>query len=91
MKRRFRVFRVTRSEEGCRTIWLCVGGHKPLAHLPRWRRRLLHLPSIRWRVWPRPWDQGDSWGPRCREYQRHHRDTLALRADGPGHKWEGSE
>ncbi len=23
-----------------------------LAHLPRWKRRRLHLPSIRWRLWP---------------------------------------
>lgn len=39
------------------TSWLCIGGHKPLAHLPRWRRRLLHLPSIRFRLWPKPWNQ----------------------------------
>ncbi len=32
------------------TIWLNIGGRKPLAHLPRWRRRLLHLPAIRWRL-----------------------------------------
>jgi hypothetical protein len=38
------------------TYWLCIGGHKPLAHLPRWKRRLYHLPSIRWRLWPRPWN-----------------------------------
>jgi hypothetical protein len=36
------------------TVWLHVGGRKPLAHLPRWRRRLLHLPGIRARLWPRP-------------------------------------
>lgn len=35
-------------------VWLSIGGHKPLAHLPRWERHLLHLPSIRWRLWPRP-------------------------------------
>ena len=39
-----------------RTRWLCIGGHKPLAHLPRWKRHLLHLPAIRWRLWPRPWN-----------------------------------
>lgn len=31
-------------------IWLNIGGRKPLAHLPVWRRHLLHLPSIRWRI-----------------------------------------
>lgn len=30
------------------TIWLCLGGHKPLAHLPRWKRLL--RPAIRWRL-----------------------------------------
>lgn len=35
------------------TIWLCIAGRKPLAHLPRWQRRLLHLPSVRYRVYPR--------------------------------------
>lgn len=30
--------------------WLCIGGKKPLARLPWWRRRLFHLPSIRWRL-----------------------------------------
>lgn len=33
-------------------VWLCIGGRKPLAHLSRWRRRLLHLPSVRLRLWP---------------------------------------
>lgn len=30
-------------------IWLCIGGRKPLAHLPaaHWRR---HMPVIRWRL-----------------------------------------
>ena len=38
------------------TIWLALAGRKPLAHLPRWRRRLFHLPSVRWRLWPKPWN-----------------------------------
>ena len=38
------------------TIWLCIGGRKPLAHLPRWRRWLFHLPAPRWRLWPKPWN-----------------------------------
>lgn len=29
-------------------VWLCLGGSKPLAHLPRWKRLL--RPSIRWRL-----------------------------------------
>ncbi len=74
-RRHFWVFSTYRGTEGCRTIWLNIGGHKPLAHLPRWRRHLLHLPSIRWRLWPRFWDQADAWGPRCREYLRQ-RDAL---------------
>jgi hypothetical protein len=32
------------------TAWLSIGGRKPLADLPRWRRHLFHLPSIRWRL-----------------------------------------
>lgn len=40
--------------------WLQIGGHKPLAHLPRWRRRLFHLPAIRVRLLPFPptWRDG---------------------------------
>lgn len=49
---RLRYLWITRSDQGA-TIWLCIGGRKPLAHLPRWRRNLLHLPGIRYRVWPR--------------------------------------
>lgn len=37
-------------------LWLNIGGRRPLAHLPRWRRHLMHLPAVRWRVWPRPWN-----------------------------------
>lgn len=33
-------------------LWLNIGGRKPLAHLPRWRRHLFHLPAIRLRLWP---------------------------------------
>lgn len=36
---------------GRTVVWLSVGGHKPLAHLPRWRRHLLHLPAVRVRLW----------------------------------------
>lgn len=32
-------------------VWLCIGGRKPLAHLPPWKRRFLHLPSVRKRLW----------------------------------------
>lgn len=38
------------------TYWLNIAGRKPLAHLPRWQRHLLHLPTVRWRLWPRPWN-----------------------------------
>lgn len=38
------------------TVWLSIAGRKPLAHLPLWRRRLLHLPAVRWRLWPKPWN-----------------------------------
>ena len=38
------------------TYWLSIGARKPLAHLPRWRRYLLYLPAVRWRLWPRPWN-----------------------------------
>lgn len=34
------------------TVWLQIGGHKPLAHLPRWRRLIFHLPVVRVRLWP---------------------------------------
>lgn len=33
-------------------IWLCIGGRKPLAELPKWRRHLFHLPTVRLRLWP---------------------------------------
>ncbi len=54
------------------TIWLQIGGRKPLAHLSRWERRLLHLPSIRWRLWPRPWNLN---GP-VKGYRRAYREVL---------------
>jgi hypothetical protein len=73
-----RVFNVSH-RDGCTTVWLSVAGHKPLAHLPRWKRRLLHLPSVRWRIWPRPWSPHDAWGPRCRHY--HEQQLILASAD----------
>lgn len=35
------------------TVWLSIGGRKPLAHVPLWIRRVRHLPAIRVRLWPR--------------------------------------
>lgn len=46
---RLRWLTATRSPGGL-IVWLAVGGRKPLAHLPRWRRRLCHLPAVRWRL-----------------------------------------
>lgn len=43
------------------TVWFALAGRKPLAHLPAWKRRWLHLPSVRFRLWPRPWDQSHAY------------------------------
>lgn len=60
------------------TVWAHIGGRKPLAHLPRWRRRLLHLPCLRWRLWPRPWNfNGPVAGYRAElQRARGHRNAL---------------
>jgi hypothetical protein len=70
---------ITRSAKGW-TIWIGIGGHKPLAHLPRWRRHLFHLPSIRWRLWPRPFRKsaynrrGRRWLYRVMEAERRNEE-----------------
>lgn len=52
---RLRYVWITRMPHGW-VVWLNIAGRKPLAHLPRWRRILFHLPSVRWRLWPKPWN-----------------------------------
>lgn len=49
-------------------LWLQVAGRKPLAHLPWWRRHLLHLPAVRVRLWPRPF--------RTRAYSNRRWETM---------------
>lgn len=46
---RLRWLTITHINDGW-TVWFAVGGRKPLAHLPPWRRRWLHLPAIRRRL-----------------------------------------
>lgn len=59
-------------------VWLSIGGHKPLAHLSRWERHLLHLPSIRWRLWPRPFMK-HAYSKRA----RYHAEQMLILHDHP--------